>query len=299
MKIVIAIDLSEESRYATRWALDLRDRLRESDKPVETIALSVAPSSWYSTDREQKVTHDPGIYHNLTHQIRDFLESVDPDVDDVEIAIDEGRPTDIITEYCHTRNVDWLVVGMSDLGPVGRFMWGSTVHSLADRVRSRMAIIHPEHDRLMSSMNFVLGIDFLPDSHHALLTAAELADSADAHLHLVHALQDPPTTTLSTGLVNYLSPGDIAHRTATARHSLENLMAQVQLKYPDLNYITLVHSGPPEKILAQYIDEIDADMVLLGKGHRSAVEKWILGSVSRGLLKRMPTTLILVPPDDR
>ena len=295
MKIAVAIDFSLESGAALRWALDLRDHLRRRDKPARVIAISIAPRTWFSMDRAQKTTHDPGLHHHLIFQVRHFLESIDPDVDELEIRIDEGRTAPLIIETSERENVDLLVIGRTDPAPLVRWHWGSTAHRIADKFHLPLVIVDPDHCRFPAHGKFAIGVDFSPASEKALWQAANLAELTSSQLHVIHALQDLPLTTMSTGMVNYLSPGNLANISASARESLEFIMAGIQRYHPSLTYATMVHSGTPAHILASHANQTNLDLLVLGKIRRSRTSDYLLGGVTRALVKEMPTTLLLIP----
>lgn len=300
MNIAIAVDLSLESHFAVRWALDLRARAREQGQSVSCYAICVpAPSEpfEFQTLNYPDADEDPGVHRRLVHRVRAFLESVHHDVEDVEVVVEKGDAAGVITQFCRLHDIDWLVTGMSTVGPFARLFLGSTVHRLVDLTLCKLAVIHPKHPRLDRSHDFVVGVDFLPGSDAAIFAAAELADLTGAHLHLVHALQDAPTGTTHGGLVNYLASSNIAHLTDDARRALESMMATVEMRYPDIEFSTLVHAGSPKRVLVEFIESHAIDAVFLGKIHHSKLEKWALGSVSRWLLKHMPTSMILIPPE--
>ena len=300
MNIAIAVDLSVESHFAVRWALDLRARAREHDRTVKCYAVvitsSPAPYRYHNLGFPE-ATDIPDIRHRLVHQVRNFLETVNQDVDDVEVVVEEGEPAESIAAFCSRKKIDWLITGMSSVGPFARLFLGSTVHDLIDLVPTKLVIVHPEHCRLEPPLDFAIGVDFLPGSEAALFTAADLTDVSGAHLHLVHALQDAPTGTVHGGLVSYLAPTDVAHLTADARNSLEAMMSELERQHPGINYSILVHSGAPKKVILDFIERQNIDAVFLGRILRSTFEKWTLGSVARSLVKRMPTTMLLVPPE--
>lgn len=299
MKIAVAVDLSVESHFALRWALDLRDRIRDQGRRARVYAVSVPADSatfaYRSFSGFSRTDEDPGVHRRIVHQIREFLESVRLDVDDVEIVVREGDPAETIAGFCDEEDVDWLSVGQSTVGMLARLLLGSTVHSLTDRASSKLAIVHPGHARLEKKAELVVAIDFLPGSESALMTAAQMADVTDGRLHLIHALEDAPTGT-SSSASGTRTTADIARLADDARQSLEELMDDIRQRYPDLNYTTFVHSGPARRVITDVIDRRSADAAFLGNVEHSTVEKWLFGSVSRALLRRMPTTMVLVPP---
>ncbi len=303
MNIAVAVDFSMESHFAVRWALDLRNRLRDRETPVNTFAVTIPADDQdfgYRTlaGLPTATTEDAGVTHQIAHHIRDFLESVDYDVDDVQIVLEEGDPSKVISRFCETHDIDWLVTGMNSSDALSRLVLGSTVHRLSEIAPCNLVVVHPEHSRLQSALDVAAGIDFLPGSETALFGAAALADVTGGHLHLVHALQEAPTGASRRGPLSTLDPEDMARLEADANESLDMMMDEIRRQHPELNYSKLIHSGSAKKVLINYIAEQDIDAVCLGKVHHSTFEKWFFGSVSRALLKKMPTTLVLVPPEE-
>ncbi len=298
MRIAVAVDLSVESHFALRWALDLRDRMREQGYGVETYAYTVpADADDFSRRNLAGYSHtdeEPGVRRWMVHKIRDFLESVRPDVDDVEVVVEEGEVARKLAAFCEARDIDWLVVGQSTVGPFARLVMGSVIDDLTELVPARLVIVHPEHSRLQERPELVVGIDFLPGSETALMSAAAVADLTEGRLHLIHALEDAPTGA-STSMVGPRSSTDIARLSEEARRSLDELMFDVRQRYPDVDYTTFVHSGRAKRVLASFIDRRHADAAFFGKVDHSTMERWLFGSVSRALLRKMPTTMVLVP----
>ncbi len=298
MKIAVAVDLSVESHFALRWALDLRDHMRERGQRVETYAYTVPADNEDFAYRNlagySRTDEGPGVQRRLSHQIRAFLESVRSDVDDVEIVVEEGNVAKKIAAFCAAEDIDWLVAGQSTVGPFARLVMGSIIHDLTEMAPSNLAIVHPEHARLEEKSELVVGIDFLPGSEAALLAGAQIAELIRGRLHLIHALEDAPTGTTSA-VGGPRSSTDIARITDNARHSLQELMVNVHERYPDVDYTTFVHSGRAKRVLANFIERRHADAAFFGKVDHSTMEKWLFGSVSRALLRRMPTTMVLVP----
>ncbi len=292
MRISAAVDLSQESLRALRWALDLRDRLRDRDQPVDLRVISIASPTWYSTDRSQKVTDDLSVRSRWTREIRDAIEDVG-DVDDVPIDLDEGSPARLLARACPPSHTDWLVAGSSRHGFLSRLLQGSTAHRIARQAPCNVALVHPDHHRLLPGHSFAVGVDFYPGSEAAMMAAARLTDLTDGSLHLIHALTDEPTSSLSAGLINYLSPTDITHLSASARASLEALIHEVRRRYDLPIYTTAVHTGLPYEVLRDYCHAAHIDSMALGRVPRTKASEVILGSTTRALVRSMPTTLLL------
>lgn len=304
MNIAVAVDFSMESHFAVRWALDLRDAARSRDIPVRTYAVTIpadAEDFGYRTLAGLPTATDesPGVSHQIARRIRDFLEMVDYDVDDIEIVLEDGEPPEVLSRFCEDHHIDWLVTGMDSTDALSRLILGSTVHRLRELAPCNLVVTHPQHARLEPPVQLATGIDFLPGSDAALFAAAEITELTEGHLHLIHALQDAPTGSASSGPVRSLDPEDLARLEAEANESLDAMMDEIRKTSPAITYSKLVHTGSAKKVLMKYIRRHDIDATFVGKVHHSTFEKWLYGSVSKTLLKRMPTTLVLVPPDEQ
>ncbi|RAL23958.1 hypothetical protein DL240_07360 [Lujinxingia litoralis] len=298
MNILLATDLSLEAEGAARWALALRDRIHQADHQATLRALYVSEPSWHAMKGEAQVTDMPGLNYQTTHEVRDWLKGVDDDTADVDIVVREGNPSREITEYCKQNPVDWLITGTSGAGAFGRALLGSTSLKLAHRAPTRTVLVKPDHQSLPDHPRMAVAVDFFPGSQSALFSAAQLAHLNEGTLELVHVLQDHPTPTLNTGLVNYLAPRDMEELSARTRDSLNALCAQVQALYAGLKVEAHVFSGRAAPTLIHFCEHNAIDLVVLAKRSRSALQDRALGSVAGAVARKHPTTVMLVPIDE-
>lgn len=301
MNLAIAIDLSPESRAALKWALDLRQTLRERDEALTCHAIHIpsvsAPFAFQNFTGYGRATDEPGIHHQLVHQVRQFMRDVDYDIDDIQIYVRDGHAPQLISQYCIEHQIDWLITGQSSTGTIGRFFLGSTVDAMAELAPCPIVVVHRDHPHLERPVDISVGIDFLPGSEAALFAAANLADITTGHLCLAHAFQDAPTGALHQGMVNYLMPSSAANMTLATRRALHRMMDEVHQLYPHVTYDISVDHGLPRQVLTEIATHRDSDMLVLGKVHHPTLERLALGSAARQLLHKMPTTLVLAPSE--
>ncbi|TXD36112.1 universal stress protein [Lujinxingia vulgaris] len=298
MKILLATDLSLEAESAARWALDLRERILATERSASLSALYVAPPEHYSANAGERLAENPDINARQTHQVREWLRTLSPHTDDIDILLEEGKPATVITNYCTTHQVDWLVLGTSGAGAISRAMLGSTAMKLVHRAPCKTVLVQPDHATLSEPPGLSVALDFMPGSQAALFSAAHLAHLTGAQLDLVHILHDTPTPTLNTGLVNYLSPQDIDQLTERTRECLIELGVEVKTLYPELTFESHVYAGPTVATLTQHCETHSVDLLILGKKSRSALQDRALGSIASAMARKHPTSLMLVPPED-
>ncbi len=304
MHIAIAVDLSMESRAAVAWGLALRDRLRQRDRasPVSVVCVipQSAPFHHHSLPGYDSQLTDRGARHRLAHRLRTFIKTTGHAIDDVRIVLREGDATTELAAFCRDQYADILVCGATSVQGLSRLIMGSTAHQLLDAVDCPLVVAHPHQTEFPPHPQWVVGIDFHPDSEQALWEAARLADLSAARLHLVHALDASPhgaNTPIAgrLGATTTSSSAGLTARTADTRRSLQSMMAEVTTRFPALEYATFVHPAQPAILLNEYIQKRNAHATFLGTRPQGRLERWLYPSVARALLKRLPTTMIFVP----
>ncbi|MBA2662238.1 MAG: universal stress protein [Bradymonadaceae bacterium] len=296
MKIVLGTDLSEEALGAAKWAFGLAGSLRAQKRPYELTLMHVTMGPKWGAS-VQATFEDPDNQFRLEKMIKDWLE---PHVDaslDYTIIYAEGNPVKELRDWSKAHHADWLVVGMTGHGAFARMMVGSTAHRLAQRPPCKMAVIHPEHALLNKSARFLVGIDFLDSSLEALATAAEHARVLDASLHIVHVVNAIRAVALPNGLIGYSGgPTEMVELEAGARRDLAELVEANAELLQGVPHTHEVLSGHPTRALIDHAKEQDFDAICLGTVGRSVLDDFMLGSVASGVLRHMPTTILLSPP---
>lgn len=299
MRIALGTDLSEEALGAARWAFELAEATHRQKKPVELTILHVtSPASgatWRSSDTAPS-WEDSGIRKRLERQIAEWLEAgVKPSVP-YDIVFAEGNPVRQIRRWVEGAHVDWLVVGMTGLGAFARLAIGSTAHRLAQNPPCKIVVVHPEHAEWGERPRLMVGVDFLDSSREALNAAAELARVRRASLEIVHVISTQRTVMLPGGVIGAtLTASEQAEIEQNARRDLDAFVEDAASVLEGVKYQLTVLNGYPTRTLIEFAAAQKYDGIVLGTVGRSVLDDFMLGSVASGVLRRMPTTLLLTP----
>jgi nucleotide-binding universal stress UspA family protein len=138
----------------------------------------------------------------------------------------------------------------------------------------------------------VVGLDGSSNSHEAVHWAARLARDLDAEVVAVHAL----------GLLDRLEPdGPMVptqpHRDEIAERA--NGLWVAPLVEAGVRHRVVLHDGNPVDVVLHVIDEVGADLVVLGSRGIGGSPALLLGSTSSQVAQQSSCPVTIVPDPDR
>lgn len=172
----------------------------------------------------------------------------------------EGSPARQIAALAREERADLVVVGARRDVPAGRVRLGSTAAGLLEQSPCGVLVARtpPPPDAILAAT------DGSAVSYHALAEALALASDLGADLLVHHVLEHPDE--------------------AAERHPegyLKSVVEKLELpaRVPRIRY--LVDVGEPAARILARADEEQASLIVLGSHGRGAIERALLGSVSR------------------
>jgi len=140
--------------------------------------------------------------------------------------------------------------------------------------------------------NVVIGIDGSDQSAHAAMVSADLAKRTGATLHFVTVVRppegwwgivgSPPTP---TALSRSLSEAQ--------REILDRVLGGLDLS--GIEVVQVEDVGDPARKLLDYVDKVDADLMIIGRRGAGVLERLMLGSVANRIVHDAPCLVMLVP----
>lgn len=139
----------------------------------------------------------------------------------------------------------------------------------------------------------VVGVDASPPSGDAAAMGVQIAQAAAVPCTLVHGCRltfDPPATAEYLGDVERL----VEHHLEAARRRLTSeLRDRVP---PDVLAALDVRLGPPAGVVAEVAHERQADLIVVGGKHHTALARWTGGSTALHLVRVTDVPLLVVGP---
>lgn len=153
-------------------------------------------------------------------------------------------------------------------------------------IKTIIAAVDPVHDR-----------DKPADLDHKIITAAqELAAAGNGELHVVHAFDPAPAYAISADALSFpiAEPIRDVVQGLKMRHSkaLDALLARYAIPKDRVH----LGEGGARDVLMASIEELNADIVVIGAVARGAIQRMLLGSTAELILDHVPCDLLIVKP---
>lgn len=296
MHIVIGTDLSDGSTAGARWAFDFPG---EADSPVErTVVHAVEARYPQILDTETRL-EQPDNRDRLEEAVADWArESLAGASGEFQADIREGRPEDVLRDAVDDLGADWLTVGMTGRGALTRMVVGSTAERLAHGPPCNFAICHPDTAVPSDNPSFAVGVDFTDVSSRAVRLGASLARAYDGDLRIVHVVEPPSVEAYPFDAFEQSAVEDIHDLVDRMEEELEFFVSELEDDLEGIDWRTETITGYPTRELVEYADDESLDGLVLGTAGRSPMGDFLIGSVSRGVVKHMNCSVYLAPPID-
>lgn len=206
------------------------------------------------------------------------------DVPDWSVEVFWGGVPHTVARAAHDLHAPCIVMGLGRHRPVDRLLGGETALRTVRHADCPVLAVPPDFGAMPRTV--VAGIDFSDTSGHALRAALPLL-GPEPTLHLVHAWQ--PVGRLD--LVG--TPYD-----ANYRRELPGRIARFVegLGLPrGVTVRTETVEGRPADQLLALAKENGADLIVVGRHGRGALERLLVGSVATRVLRGAECTVLVVP----
>ena len=219
-------------------------------------------------------------------ELREIMNEMSPE-DDWTSEVAVGRPARVLTTIAEHRGADLIVLGRREHGVMDKVLGGETTLQVM-----RMATIPvlAVSSALEGPRTVVVAMDFSVAGIKAARVAREFL-GASGTLYLVYV--EPPADLLPGGFTlpgETRFPGDVA---IWFRRLTAELDPQVGLLIEPV-----VLNGKPGGSISEFAERVGADMIAAGSHGHTRMERFLLGSVSTGLVRNAHCPVLVVPHSD-
>ena len=280
-EIVVGVSTGgQASRTAVRWAAERASALGSRLRLVHVVDAAMP-----STDDAELLLVAQTAARSGLDEAADVAVSVDAHLD-VRTELEQGSPEEVFDRV--SRGVELLVVGSDWHG--GKRASRRGVHSLRIAAGSHAPVaVIPDID-VSTRRGVVVGVDGSEASDAALAFAADEASRLDEPLIAVHAWDIAMMVGGDYGYGVPMVATDDLQRTAAG--VLDESLAPLVTARPSLEVRRVVVAGDPVIALADAAAE--ASLLVVGSHGRGALARFLLGSVSHGVLAHLEGPTVIV-----
>ena len=198
-----------------------------------------------------------------------------------------GNPAPKITETAERMGADLIIVGRSQRGVIDRMLAGETTLQVMRLSPVPVLVVGEE---MKQPEIVVAAVDFGPASMRAAALGLEMLNGTGT-LYLVHV--DEPVEAFPDCFVLPEPPYSSAQLVELLRQRADVLGVP-----PGVVVEPVALSGRPSRAVAEFCDRVGADLLVAGTHGLSRIARFLVGSVSTGLVRLVHKPVIIVPAKD-
>lgn len=279
MMILVAVDGSEGSAAALRWARRFADQMGASMGAVrawEYPSSAVLPGG-PSLRGQDEVTAE--VTSELTRFLRDELAE---GAEGVEVIVEPGVADLAVLRAAERWRADLIVVGRRGLGAVAGRLLGSVSRRVVEGAPCPVAVIPSPLGAHEGPV--VVGVDGSASAAAAVEWATEVALALSSPMVVVHAVSyELPGSPYSFG-----DAMDRAGQAIAEEQSRPARDGGVEVR-------TVVRTLDPRALIPETADELDARLVVVGSRGAGPIASLLMGSTASFLAERCEHPTVLVP----
>ena len=280
--IVAGVDGSKESVAALNTAAAI---VRNRRCPLHVVTVLQPFPTYHLNPGVEKSREN---VNELRAALRDselsqIIRALEPADDWTHEAV-IGSPARELTTIAERRGAELLVVGRHRHGAIDRVLGGET--TLQVMRRSSVPVLAVDSD-LETAHTVVAAVDFSRSSIRAAKAGLSLMGTSGT-LYMV--LVEPPAELLPNGFA-LPEEAQIASDLATSFRRVVDGLG----KHPGILAEPVVLGGRPVSALVQFAERVGADVIATGSHGHGKVERFLLGSVSTGIVRNANCGVLVTP----
>lgn len=292
--VICAVDFSDGSREALRWALALA-RLERTELLVLYVVdplLAQAALTGYSTNLVKEEA-EPELQAFIAATVGEMRSAPD-----IRPRVVVGQVAERILELAEQQNADLIVMGTQGLGGVQKLILGSTTERVLRRTRTAVLAIPPADSTRVTFdaggprfrlSNVTAALDFSESSVAAARLGARFASLLEIPLRLVHVVAPVHVIARWRAVVESQEQERVA---AAAKQLAEAASDLEQSSSPEL----VVLRGSPAEQIASLASGGSGSLITMGLSSGRPLGRRP-GSIAYRVLSQGHMPVLVVPPE--
>ncbi|CAM3970681.1 universal stress protein [Corynebacterium belfantii] len=292
--VVVAVDGSEASQNAVRWAANTANK---RGVPLRLAASYTMPQFLYA----EGMVPPQELFDELQSETMDVIEAarvvaheVAPDIK-IGYVIAEGSPIDMLLDM--SSDVTMIVMGSRGLGGLSGMVMGSVSAAVVSHADCPVVVVRSDNHVIETNKYgpVVVGVDGSDVSQRATEFAFEEAQARGAKLVAIHTWMDMQVQASLAGLAAAQQEWEIIEKEQTTL--LKDRLQPLLERFPDVEVEMVITRDRPVRALEDCSH--NAQLLVVGSHGRGGFRGMLLGSTSRALLQSAPCPMVVVRPNEK
>ena len=279
IKLLVATDLSPRSAHAVERAARLIEKQGGGDWTLVHVVDDDAPQDFVAE-------HVQRVERLLDEQAQQLAAQTGSWP---RVLVNSGEVEPIIFEACLGMGADLLVVGCHRKTPLRDFFLGTSVERLIRG--SHLPVLRVAQPAAADYRHTLAALDLSPGAVQAMASAERLGLLDPQRCTVLHALEPFPRGMLTEAAIDHHL---LESQAKEALLSLLDNLNDAGLSLPE--GCVRVREGEARQVVAQELQEVQADLLVIATHGRKGLPRLMLGSVAGALLAELPCDILCVPP---
>jgi nucleotide-binding universal stress UspA family protein len=294
-RILCPVDFSDCSRLALEYAVAMGKWYGASVTAVHVFdSLPIVdPVPLYGQPIGLKDL-DPDVVRG---RLTAFVHTVAGDAAVVTELLDGTDARSEVLRRADAIGADLIVMGTHGRSGFEHLLLGSVAEKVVRKASCPVMLVPPHaqaggHPLAVPFSRILCAVDFAETSRRACEMALELAEEADAHLTMLHAIEIPPELRERMTGHEIDVPAVRAAAEADALQRLRDLIPAEARTYCKVH--TDVREGRPYRVILEAASESQPELIVMGVHGGGALDRLIFGSNTHAVLRAAPCPVLAV-----
>lgn len=280
-KILLATDFSGSSDKAVKWSISLAKKFKS-----EIILLHVISKDYdlnLVTNMVRKAAMDQMSI------IRSQLEL--EGISTAKPIIRIGKICDVISQVADERDVNLILIGSGEKDSKERFVIGTTTNKVLRKADKPVWVI--KNDAEKEIRNVLCPVDFSDSSRRALKNAIHITRKFKAQLHVLNVVPHiPPEFARLRVNLETIEESIAKEQESHFKNFYE------EFEFFGIDWSTMERMGDPAVEILNCVNEINADLLIMGTHGRKGINRLFMGSVTEKVIRELPCSFVTTKAED-
>ncbi len=277
-KILVPVDFSPFSEYATKYALHFAEKFHASITLLHVIVLYEADA-----DEEKQIKQLEEIIKRKEENTQKLIDQqhqkIDPKKHKIDSKVIRGiSAANSILEFIDENDYDIVVMGTHGRTGIKNWIYGSVAEKVVRLSQIPVLTVHQRKKQEIDIKKIVVPIDFSENSKKGIQSATNIAKEFNAQIEFLHIIEQqlhPSFHVVGIESIFAINPDLKVISTDKLKEFCKT----------DIEAVYTVLEGIAHQTIADYTKDIDADLIVMSTRGFSGLDHLLIGSTTERVVR--------------